>query len=140
MSLRSYVFSLLTTDATLNGLGITAASTFITHDTDTPQMRPLMILRWQRADPGLRGDDAYASSNFRRLQVWVHDAPGDYDRIDQVLKRVRDVLTSVHAQYTGTSYEWVSQTRWEGDSEDLRDDDAGTITRNSQYLFVGSAA
>lgn len=139
MSLRAFVFGLLTTDAELNELGLNADSTFITHDVDTPQVRPLMVLRWQRTDPGM-GDEETDWVNFRRLQVWIHDEPGDYDRIDRALRRVRSVLMNVRGTYTGTTRHWVTQTNWEGDSDDLRDDDAGTIARHAQFLFVGSAA
>lgn len=31
------------------------------------------------------------------LQVWVHDEPGDYFRIDQILTRVKVVLESIDA-------------------------------------------
>lgn len=137
--LRSYIFSLLTNDSVLNGLGFDQDSCFTTHDVDTPRHRPVMILRWQRTDPGL-GDEVTQWSNYRRLQVWVHDKPGDYSLIDKALQRVRDVLSNVYATYTGTDGMWVTQTNWEGFSEDLRDDDMDTITRNGQFLFVGSAA
>lgn len=140
MSLRSFVFTLLTVDSTLNSLGFTEDSVFTSHDEDTPQVRPFMILRWGNTDVGLNDWDTGVGSNLRRLTVWAHDNPGDYVRIDQCLSRVRDVLTSVHGAYTGTIGKYVGQIDWNGDSDDLKDDIVGTITRNSSYTIVGSAS
>lgn len=136
MTIRSFVFSLLTTDTTLNSLGITANSVFTTHDVDTPQVRPMVILRWGLTDNVLN----HSPIASRALQVWVHDAPGDYERIEAVLRRIRTLLTSVSAQNAGEQDAWVSEIRWDRFSEDLSDVDAGTITRNGDFTITGSAA
>jgi hypothetical protein len=136
MTIRSFVFSRLTTDATLNSLGITANSVFTTHDVDTPQVRPMIVLRWGLTDNVLNHSPMAA----RALQVWVHDRPGDYERIETILRRVRTLLTSVSAENAGASDEWVSEIRWDRFSEDLSDEDAGTITRNGDFTITGSAA
>jgi hypothetical protein len=136
MTIRSFVFSRLTTDATLNSLGITANSVFTTHDADTPQVRPMIVLRWGLTDNVLN----HSSMAARALQVWVHDHPGDYERIETILRRVRTLLTSVSAENAGASDEWVSEIRWDRFSEDLSDEDAGTITRNGDFTITGSAA
>ena len=135
MSVRSYIFSLITTDPILNELGVNAASTFTTHTVDTPQVRPLCILRWQAVNEGM------GPVNQRILTVWVHDARnvGDYTRIDRSLKRLRALLTGVEGVRVGDMYEWLSGIRWEGDSDDLDDDALNTITRNAQFRLTGSA-
>lgn len=138
MTLRSHVFAALSNDSVLTGLQITSASLFTTHDVDTPQARPFVVLRWQNTVPGL-GDDDTRWVNTRRLQVWAHDDPGDYDRIDQILQRVRVVLKQLVGVNTGESGSWIAETNWEGDSDDLSDEAVGTITRNSSYSFTGSA-
>jgi hypothetical protein len=140
MTLRSLVFSTLTTDTYLNSLGFTPANVFTTHDEDTPQARPFMILRWGRTDVGLNDEPAGIRSNLRRLMVWVHDNPGDFDLIELSLDRVRTVLTGMSGAWTGTVGKYVGQIKWDGDSDDLRDDVVGTITRNSSFTIVGSAA
>lgn len=136
MTIRSFVFSLLTTDTTLIALGITADSVFTTHDVDTPQVRPMIVLRWGLTDNVLNRSPIAS----RGLQVWVHDQPGDYERIETILRRVRTLLTSVSAQNAGASDAWVSEIKWERFSEDLSDEDAGTIARNGDFTITGSAA
>lgn len=140
MTIRSYIFSLLTTDSVLNNLGFTVNNVFTSHDEDTPQSRPFMILRWGSTDVGLNDWDISIGSNLRNLTVWVHDDPGDYGRIDQAVSRVRMALKSIHGAYTGSIGQYIGQVNWNGDSDDLKDDIVGTITRNSSYTFVGSAS
>lgn len=149
MSVREYIFGLITSDPELNGLGITQDSTFVTHSVDTPQIRPLCILRWQAETPGLPSRRATAGAgsipnwpvNQRVLTVWVHEDRnmGDYTRIDRSLKRLRTLLTSVEGVHVGPGDTWLTAITWEGDSDDLDDDEARTITRNAQFRLTGSA-
>ncbi len=135
MGVREYIYGLLTSDTVLNSLGITENSTFTTHTVDTPQIRPLMILRWQAVSPGI------GPVNQRILTVWVHDERnrGDYDRIDQALRRLRTLLDNVVGVNVGDPTAWLSGIRWEGDTDDLDDPDMGTISRSSQFRLTGSA-
>lgn len=149
MSVREYIFGLITSDAELNEYGITVASTFVNHSVDTPQVRPLCILRWQAETPGLPARRATAGAgntpdwpaNQRVLTVWVHEDRniGDYTRIDKSLKRLRTLLTGVEGVRVGPGDAWLSAITWEGDSDDLDDDEARTITRNAQFRLTGSA-
>jgi hypothetical protein len=140
MSVRSFVFSLITTDSELNVLGFTEDNVFTSHDEDTPQARPFIILRWLSTDVGLNDWDTGVGSNLRRLTVWVHDDPGDYARIDKTLERVRTLLTLVRGAYTGSIGKFIGQINWNGDSDDFKDDIVGTITRNGSYTIIGSAS
>jgi hypothetical protein len=133
MGVRELVTTRLTTDPALNSDGINLESTFLRHDKDTPQVRPLMVLRWQDTSPGL------STVNQRNLQIWVHDVPGDYTRIDRILKRVRIVLESIVGVNAGDAASWVTQIDWKGDSDDLDDDEAVTFCRNSNFTVTGSA-
>lgn len=133
MGVREVVTTRLISDATLNADGITLNSTFLSHDKDTPQVRPLMVLRWQDTSPGL------GPVNQRNLQVWVHDKPGDYTRVDRILKRVHALLTTMFGVNAGDASSWVSQIDWRGDSDDLNDDEAVTFCRYSNYTITGSA-
>lgn len=138
MTLRQYVYQLITGDDVLNGLGITTDSTFSTHTVDTPQVRPLCILRWQATSPGIQSGDN-SPINQQVLQVWVHDELGSYVRIDRALRRVRTLLTSLVGVNVGEATEWLSAVKWEGDSDDLSDDTMRTTTKNAQFRFTGSA-
>jgi hypothetical protein len=144
MSLREFLVARIVNDPTLTDLGFIEDAIFGTHSIDTPQIRPLIVLRWQASNPGFT--DAQGGSalshwpiNQQLLQVWVHDNPGDYTRIDQSLNRLRALLTSVEAMNVGGPTEWLHTIVWEGDSDDLSDDMLRTITRHSQYRLTGSA-
>lgn len=146
MTTRQYIYNLITTDTILNALGITDDSTFLSDTVDTEQIRPLCILRWGSVTPGLTATREGAGvSRFpisqRILTVWVHVAlnEGNFDRIDQSLKRLRDILTNVAGVNVGEVGSWLSAINWEGDSDDIRDDEQRTLTRNAQFRLTGSA-
>lgn len=134
MTIRDLIYNTLTADSVLNGLGIDETNTFNSNDEDTPQLRPLMVLRWGASSVGLD------VMNLRSLTVWIHDKPSDYAVIDQALERVRAVLTNMYGVNAGASDRWVAQIEWTGDSDDLTDDVQHTVCRNSQYNLVGSAS
>lgn len=140
MTLRTFIYDLVVGDTILNAFGINADSTFLDHNLDTPQVRPLCILRWQSVSPGFSSGDL-SIVNRRVLTVWVHDdkARGQYDRIDGSLKRLRDILTNVRGVNVGESGAWLSEIHWDTDSDDLRDDALRTIMRYSQFTLTGSA-
>lgn len=93
--------------------------------------RPHLILRMGVKEPGI------GAVNRRDLSVWAHDDPGDYDLIDSILNRVREVLLGIEAQHTDDG-KWISCVQWTGDSEDAYDDGPGTITRTSNFVITGS--
>jgi len=133
MSARALVFEGITEDSVLNTLGFTVDSVFTDHSVDTPQVRPFMVLRWQNVVVGI------APVNQRILQVWVHDEPADYERIDAALYRLRTLLGSIEAVRIDGGDAGLHTVIWEGDSDDLRDDEVGTITRWAQFRLTGSA-
>lgn len=133
MGARETIVTVLTSDGAMNTDGINLNTTFLSHDKDTPQTRPMMVLRWQDVSPGL------GTVNRRNLQVWIHDTPGDYGRIDRILKRVRTLLTSMFGVNAGDASSWITQIDWQGDSDDLRDDEAVTFCRYSNFTITGSA-
>lgn len=141
MALREYVYTLITTDAIMNAFGVTDDSTFLDHNLDTPQIRPLCILRWQNVIPGNYGGEDGWPMNQRLLTVWVHDdkARGAYDQIDGSLDRLRTLLTNVRGVNVGVPGAWVTRINWEGCSDDLRDDDMRTIMRYATFRITGSA-
>lgn len=66
------------------------------------------------------------------LEVWIHDEPGDYLRIDAILGVVKDRL---HGQ---VALPGAVQCRWEGNSGDLADDGYGTIVKTTSFTLVGT--
>lgn len=100
-------------------------------DTDQILTRPHLILRFGSKDPGVGTVDK------RNLTVWVHDEPGDYGLIDNIVNRVRFILTGIEARPTDDG-KWISCIKWLGDDDDAYDDGPGTAVRASNYLIVGS--
>lgn len=144
MTLREFIVAQIVDDPQLSLLGFNRDSVFTQHGVDTPQIRPFIVLRWQAVITGFttaQGGSALANFpiNQRVLQVWVHDRPADYALIDQSLKRLRVILTGVEGANVGEADDWLHTIVWEGDSDDLSDDEANTITRNSQFRLTGSA-
>ena len=133
MTVRELIFESVTTDPVLQVLGFDEDHVFTDHSLDTPQVRPLIVLRWQNVVVGL------GSVNQRILQVWVHDQPADYERIDQTLKRLRTLLGSIEAVRIDGGAAGLHTVIWEGESDDLRDVEVGTITRWAQFRLTGSA-
>lgn len=127
--MRTLIFQALVNDAELNALGITSAASFAV-DVDTPQSRPFLQLRWGVNAEGLD------TSTRRSLVIWVHDKPGDYTKIDQIILRLRALLPSLVPSRDAVG--WLQGVRWEGDSEDLTDDGHKTIARNTSFTLVGS--
>lgn len=144
MTVREFVFEKITTDPEMIALGFDADSVFTQHSVDTPQVRPFIVMRWQATNTGFTTANGGASFskfpiNQRILQVWVHDVPADYALIDQSLKRLRALLTGVEGANVGGPNDWLHTIIWEGDSDDLSDDEVRTITRHAQFRLTGSA-
>jgi hypothetical protein len=68
----------------------------------------------------------------------VHDTPGDYFRINQILKRLRVLLSTLETQGDPDGG-YITDVLWQGNSDDFYDDEAKTINRYAQYQLTGSA-
>lgn len=144
MSTRAFVVGKIVDDPLLSSMGFDRDSVFNQHGVDTPQVRPFMVLRWQAAIPAFATTNRGSGIrnfpvNQRILQVWVHDVPADYSLIDRSLKRLRAILTGVEGVNVGEADSWLHTIVWEGESDDLSDDEVGTITRHAQFRLTGSA-
>lgn len=127
--MRTLIYQAIVNDPTLQGFGITGANAFAV-DVDTPQTRPFLQLRWGVNAIGLD------VSTRRSLVIWVHDQPGDYTKIDQIIFRLRGLIPSLIG--TRDTQGYLQGVVWEGDSEDLTDDGHRTIARNTSFTLVGS--
>lgn len=127
--MRAYIAGLLVADATLAAQGVVQAGV-ISGDVDTPADRPFVQLRWGQATPGL------STVDNRVLVIWVHDTPGDYTRIDTIVRRIKEIFRGVSAQPHETG--WITEIQWVTDSDDLTDDGHGTITRTTTHNLVSS--
>jgi hypothetical protein len=115
--------------AALQLLGLPADGTFQANAADTISIRPFVVIRWEE------NRRAFADKGTQGLTVWVHDDLGDYTRIDNILEKIKEILTAmVHVQ--GSDQRIVTQVDWSGDSGDLYDDGYRTITRNAGFRVL----
>lgn len=70
------------------------------------------------------------------VEIWVHDEPGDYSRIEGILKQIEDTFDSVvHA--SAAEGESIGSANFESRSPDLNDDGFKTICKMTNYTIVG---
>lgn len=89
---------------------------------------PFIVIRLLSMNMELSEGTAHSQT----AEIWAHDKPGSYGRIDSILAAVRAALVGQVALSGGIA------CRWQGDSTDFADDDLGTITRNSAFRCVGT--
>lgn len=89
----------------------------------TPVLKPYVMYRQTSDVEVLRGDDG---TPVRRVgyMIFVHDVPGDYMGIDEVLQELKTLFDGTLDQANG-----VIRSRWLETSEDHRDEDMGTIMK-----------
>lgn len=128
MDIRSWFYSLVSNDLTLTGFLGASPNTrlfpvnVLTSTPNTPYAAYKLIVETPRI----------GSAKNAQLQVWVHDKPGDYSKIDSILARIKEVL---EAQ---THADDFLEARWLDHSEDMLDEGSGTITRFSRYTIIQS--
>ena len=127
--MRTLIRQVLIADPTLIGFGV-APGAVLAGDVDTPAERPFLNLRWGATTPGMDVVDR------RSLVIWVHDKPGDYTRIDSIIRRIKSLFGALAGEAHSSG--WLSQVEWVTDSNDLVDDGHGTITRTTTHNLVGS--
>lgn len=127
--MRTLIRQSLIASTELETLGVVPEAV-MAGDVDTPEYRPFLNLRWNTTTPGL------ATVDRRSLVIWVHDEPGDYDRIDRIIREIKAIMTSLVG--VAHAYGYLVVAEWSGDSEDLTDPGHGTITRTTTYSLVGT--
>lgn len=96
--------------------------------TDVPAVKPFLLYRFGTSAPGLSGGD-FVVKRIQPIQIFVHDVPGDYQRIDTILAALKVTL---EAQTDSD----VMSCQWLEESEDLSDDEMHTITRFARYQLL----
>lgn len=64
------------------------------------------------------------------VQVWAHDDPGDYSRIDAILDQCRIAIVNLPSEGTFLDARWIET------GVDLRDDAMNTITRYIRFQLT----
>lgn len=89
----------------------------------TPHFKPFIIYRSTSDVPFMRGD---SRDQIRRsgYMLFAHDVPGDYLAIDAIIEELKVLFQDTNDQANG-----VIESLWLETSDDIRDDDMGTILR-----------
>jgi len=96
---------------------------------DVSREPPFAVIRMGRI---LRGVGAVTT---RTMQLWCHDAPGTYTRIDEALREARKALD---LWSVSTQRGWLIRSEWVGDGEDSYDDGHKTIVRVGAWELTGT--
>lgn len=127
---KAAVYSLISENDDLRGIGFSADSFFGSAAADSPEVRPFMIIRWGAETP------VFGRVSSDTVTVWVYDEPGDYGRINKALKILEGIFSeAIHV--AGADGYTLTQADWNGNSEDLYDDIYKCIVRNGVYTVVG---
>lgn len=87
------------------------------------------VLRYGTTIPGM------AHIKRGTLEIWVHDLPGSYKRINDVIANLYGTLNGVVHQQDSDGNELLSAD-WVSDSGDLFDPGYRTIVRTTSYNLI----
>lgn len=127
MPARAAVQSLLETDTELQSIGVEAV--YSSNAVDTPEESMFVIIRWD-ASVG-----AFKSVGSDRCSIWVHDVNRDYTRIDEALRRIKELLVGTIHRPGGDGWTMTLAT-WNGEGPDLFDGGFHTVTRYSDFTVL----
>ncbi len=128
--MRAAIRTLLMADAGITN--VIGDRYFLGGSVDALEDTPAIVVRFLDGLPAPTGEEPVQGTTV--VQIQVHDRTGDFTVIRNVLKRVRDVLTtSFHV--AGDDGVFV-HAKWDGDSADVRDDGFNTLTKYSSFTVL----
>lgn len=96
-------------------------------------VKPFGIYRLSSTGPGVT---RRSPSREVRLEMWIHDEPGSYLRIDRLLSALERTFEAVvHA--SAAEGESISQAHFDSRSPDLNDSGFGSICKATIYTLTG---
>ena len=100
--------------------------------TETPE-KPFGVYRLAGTGPTVT---RRSPSKEVRLELWIHDVPGSYVRIDRLLTALESTFNAVvHA--SAEEGESISQATFDSRSPDLDDSGFGTVCKASIFTLIG---
>jgi hypothetical protein len=137
MTVREYVWELVTLDPRLAAYGYGPSVVYVNHAPDAPTAKSerFLVLRW--GTQGARfGRDT--TVHPRDLTVWAYDVQPDFTYIDNALARVRFLLGQSEGKRHRTG--WINGITDNGGSEDLRAPEYGqqAVVRNWGFTINAS--
>lgn len=128
-SMRVWIYQKVSATPAITGLlpgGIHPAGSM----DNVPKVKPFLAIRASNEASEIR-DGGITISDRQQFTFWVHDRPGNYEGIDSVLEQLRLFLEAAPSDATG-----FMKAEWLFTSDDLRDDEMGTIARFVQYQIT----
>lgn len=102
-------------------------------DVDDTPAKPFGVYRISGSGPTLT---RRSKSKEVRVELWVHDVPGSYLRIDKLLNELETTFDAVvHA--SAAEGESISQMAYDSRSPDLDDSGFGTICKAVIFTAIG---
>ena len=95
-----------------------------------PKVYPFIMYRATSEVDRFRGDDQNQVRSTGYM-IFCHDVPGDYLQIDEMLAELYRLFAD-----TRDLAEGVVRSHWVEVSDDLRDDDMGTITKYARVQVL----
>lgn len=128
MNWRQWIHQTLIASAPVTAI-VPAASIFGSGPAEARiDAKPFIIIRMMPSTIAVKEGIAYKTG----AQIWAHDAPGSYVRIDSVLSAVTGALSGVVA------LPGAVRCTAQGRSQDLADDGFDTITKYASFELVGT--
>lgn len=97
-----------------------------------PSGKPFAIYRLSGRMDRVTTKSAMGSN---RVEVWIHDEPGSYSRIERLLSAVEDKFLAVTHRVVGDQS--ISQIGYDSRSPDLYDEGFKSICKMSSFTIVG---
>lgn len=129
---RAAVFVMLKGDVELTT--ICGANILAYQAVDTPPPGPFIVIKWDTMSPGVTW-----GRGARGVTMWVYDDPADYQRIEQMIERIKTLMQSA-THVEGSDGYVLTTAKWTGDSEDLYDDAYGRILRQTSFDVLSRPA
>lgn len=95
--------------------------------------RPFITHRLTGTYPGSSGRVSTVG-----LEIWVHDEPGSYARIDPALSRIKKIFKEAVQVFDPATGVWLMEANFIQFSTDLYDDIRRTNTRMASFTLAGS--
>lgn len=129
MSMRVKVHQLITAESSVMDLlpgGVHQGSSL----ENVPTLKPFLVHRFANEVPEIK-DAGQTLAMRQQCTLWVHDDPGNYENIDEVLAALTTLLEAASSDLSG-----FMQAEWLFTSDDLRDEEMGTIQRFIQWQIT----
>jgi hypothetical protein len=95
-----------------------------------PHLKPYIMYRMTSDVSYMRGDDG-EQVRSNGYMLFVHDVPGDYLKIEDIIEQLKGLFQDIVDQANG-----VVKSFWLETSDDIRDDDMGTITKFGRIQVI----